>query len=51
MKKLLMLALLAFAFLYLSPMADAYSGAGPTKTHHKHQKHHSHHHRHHHSKA
>jgi len=46
MKKFLTLALLAFAMVYFSPVANAWSGVTP-HTHHKHHKHHSHHHKHH----
>ena len=50
MKKLLMLALLACAFVYFSPVADAYS-LTPAASHSKHVKHHKHHKHHKHSQA
>jgi hypothetical protein len=43
MKKLLTLALLACAFVYFSPVANAASNTAPNG-HHKHHKHHHHHH-------
>jgi hypothetical protein len=43
MKKFLMLAFLACAFVYFTPMANAYTGMTVAKKHHKHHKKHHHH--------
>jgi hypothetical protein len=46
MKKILTLAVLACAFIYFSPAANAYTGTTIAKKHHKHHKHHTRHHHH-----